>query len=518
MKTRGKFVGGGFVAPVIAQSASSGGAFRDLSTFDANAPNEWQKKTPQDNVQPRQLVIPANQRQYWAEMDVEVERQHATRVAKETETKRQLEQYEDELMDVDNAEDEYDAYGIKLPPRPAKTGEDKHVSSFDQTAVKQPAKVTIQDLFAQHVSKIDPSGSPLGLVDSTGMFVQFFIPPGASGTKLASLLTDMSAIFHVLTARYGHQAEERAAATQILPTPISVSPLAMILLRDKGRARYTDAISSLVLLVELYQGIRELDVSNPAHKKACDAYDIKLNKLVGARFYAELDTIVNLLRVPNEYRPEQDGRAYMDTMLRRFGSNCDKFALDKIHVLEWAIMDLQRVPYILRPALMTPSGIPPNAGQVLIGQAFPIMRLNLCRYLRNRNKILCAQYEDPIESAEKRKTSVVAPRILGQAENAFMPMNPDLPPIENRLQQLAAYNKDDKAMALIAAQCVYGIYNDWIDLHTLKEWLYFLSVDDRGAADKKTSGPNMALTEDQETLKAAEEAGNAVPMDMENDD
>ncbi len=301
-----------------------------------------------------------------------------------------------------------------------------------------------------------------------------------------------------------------------MPTPVSVSPLAMVLLRDKGRARYTDAISSLVLLVELYMGIRELDVSNPAHKKACDAYDIKLNRFVGARFYAEVDAIIKALAIPSEHRQEKDGRAYADGLLRRGARACDAYTLGKIHVLEWAIMDLMRVPYILRPALMTPSGLPTDAGKVLIGQSFPILRLNLCRYMRNRNKILCAKYEDETESAEKRKNAV---RIVGQAEDAFMPMNPDLPPIEDRLHLLAAYDKNNKAMELIASKCIYGIHNGWVDLHTINEWLYFLSNDERGKGQEgEFTGPKMALTEDQEALKAAEEAGDAVPMDLEDQD
>lgn len=290
----------------------------------------------------------------------------------------------------------------------------------------------------------------------------------------------------------------------------------MVLLRDKGRARYTDAISSLVLLVELYMGIRELDVSNPAHKKACDAYDIKLNRFVSARFYAEVDSTVNAMRTPVEYRQEKDSRKHSDVLLRRFAHACDFFTLSKVHVLEWAIMDLLRVPYILRPALMTPTGLPTDGPRVLIGQSFQILRLNLCRYTRNRNRILCAKYEDEVESAEKRKNAV---RIIGQAEDAYMPMNPDLPPIENRLQLLAAYDKNDKAMELIASQCIYGIHNGWIDLHTLNEWLFFLSTDERGKGQEgEFTGPKMALTEDQEALKAAEEAGEAVPMDVDNDD
>ncbi len=197
MKTRGKFVGGGFVAPVIAPPDS---AFQDLATFDAYAGSKKQDNGSQQVTQP--LIIPAIQRAYWAEMDVEVAKQHAARLAKEEALKRQLEQYEDELMDEggDGDADEYDAYGIKLPPRPKK---DTEPLTFEGTNVAQPAKMTVQDLFSTHVAKIDPNGSPLGIIDESGNYFRYFFPPGVSGTKLASLLTDMSMLYSVLVARYG---------------------------------------------------------------------------------------------------------------------------------------------------------------------------------------------------------------------------------------------------------------------------------------------------------------------------
>lgn len=201
MATRGKFVGGGFVAPVIAPPES---AFAPLESFSVDKTKENNGGAQQAN-QP--LVIPQIQREYWAVMDIEVERQYAARLAKEAELKRQLEQYEDELMDTGNDDDdEYDAYGIKLPPRPKPASADPVVAAqtaFEATKVEQPAKMTVQDLFSMYVAKIDPNGSPLGIIDESGNYFRFFFPPGASGTKLASLLTDMSALFSVLTARYG---------------------------------------------------------------------------------------------------------------------------------------------------------------------------------------------------------------------------------------------------------------------------------------------------------------------------
>lgn len=189
------------MAPVIAppENAFAG----SMSSFAPAKENNGSKQA----AQPVNLMaIPAIQREYWAEMDVEVAKQHAARLAKEEEMKRQLEQYEDELMDEggDDDADEYDAYGIKLPPRPKKEGEAAATRlTFEDTKVPQPAKMTVQDLFSMYVAKIDPNGSPLGIIDETGNYFRFFFPPGVSGTKLASLLTDVSALYSVLVARYG---------------------------------------------------------------------------------------------------------------------------------------------------------------------------------------------------------------------------------------------------------------------------------------------------------------------------
>lgn len=495
-------MGGGFVAPIL--TAPGGFDQQPLSTTTTGQP-----LVPSAAAAP--LVIPPIQLAYWAEMDVEVERQHAIKVAREEALKRQLEQYED-CMDVDQDEDEYDAYGIKLPDRPKEAPTAMAVDDEEEAAAP---KMSLQALFETHLAKIDPNGSPLGLIDPSGLYFRYFFPPGTSGTKLSDLLTDMSPLFSVLGHRFGHQAEERVGATMMLPVPVQVSPLAMVLLRDKGRSRYTDAISSMVTLIELYMGISELDSSTPGHKQVCIKYDTKLNALVGKQFYAQVDALVVQMNKPAEERQEKNARVYADGILRKFGLACDLFSLAKIHVIEWTIMDMLRVPYVLRPALMTPSGIPADAGSTLVGQSFAIMRLNLCRYTRNRNHILCGQYEDATESAEKRRTAV---RIVGQAKDAFMPMNPDLPPIEDRLALLAAHDKNNKAMELIAASCLYGIYHGWIDLHTLREWLFFLSTDDRGGpAENNHIVRKYALTEDQELRAEAEARGDAVPMD-ENDD
>ena len=224
--------------------------------------------------------------------------------------------------DAMETDDNCDDHGVPLPDPIKKTGK----------------QTTIQDLFRQTTRAI-PSPSVLGAVDPSGLYFRMQLPGGEAGSKLAELLADMSVIIPAATYRYSQQAEQIVAASNILPTPVHTSPLALALIRDKGCARYTDAMTSLSRLTVLNFAILEMDTANPEHKKVCKKYKQIIGRMIRGSYYKKLDRISGECEQP--VSPE-NRRVHFDVLARLFALECDNFALDFIWATEWAILDMLR--------------------------------------------------------------------------------------------------------------------------------------------------------------------------------
>jgi hypothetical protein len=216
-----------------------------------------------------------------------------------------------------------------------------------------------------------------------------------------------------------------------------------------------------------------------------------LEVFVAGNFYREVDRIIAAGKIPVNQRHEQDGRIYFDGLLRQFGAAADQFALDYVHVIEWCVLDMLRVPYAIRGAVMTPFMLPRAEGSMLPID-FGVLRVNLANNLRNRNEIFCGHYiVDPLTKKEK---------FVGIAKDSWNPMFLDAPKLEDRLSLLARWTS--AVPAEDAKRCVFGIHNDWIDLHTLREFMLFLSQDIRDKP-KREMRPVLTETEEAEAIPVA---------------
>jgi hypothetical protein len=315
------------------------------------------------------------------------------------------------------------------------------------------------------------------------------------------MLVDVSFITSAATSRHAWEAQQIIGVSMILPSPVHVSPLLLALIRDgAGSARFSDAITVACRLHIVRIAVKDRDTENPEHKARCD----KLRKILEAFvanefFYRELDRIVDAGKIPLEEREEKDSRIYFDALVRQFAAACDRYALAYVHVQEWAVLDMLRVPYALRPAFMTPNMLP--TASVLRSVEFGVLRSNLASYLRNRNEIFCGVYEKDRETGKER--------FIGIAKDSWNPMMHDLAPkLEDRLSVLARWVPNALPDA-DAARCMYGIHNEWIDLHTLREFMLFLSKDIRSKPAKMR--PVMTETEE---LEASIEPGPVASVQM----
>lgn len=398
---------------------------------------------------------------------------------------------DDNLMDTgsDNEEEgavKYDAHGIALP--------DSTTVSENKKKKATERRENIKNLFVKKRSLIEKNFCPLGIVNGTGLAFKFQLPDNQAVCEyLKEKLKDVSVIMKFGINKYRNQAEQLTVISNILPCPVHVSPLFLALTRDSSEIyRFTDAIESLMRLYVLRFMLLELDTSEPEYKAMCRRYEKTLERYVSDQFYAELDNIVKEGDKPPAEREEKDARKFFDGLLRRFANASDAYSLARIHIVEWMICDMLHVSYSIRPALMTPDMLP-AADCLREGQLFSVLRANLCNYVRDRNGIYCGM---PLCDKDGNIYGTDKTRI---DPKAWRPMNLEDPPLERRLDLLARWSKDIPQEK--AQKYVFGLHNDWIDLHTLKEYMLMLSVDKRGK--RKAMAP-VLTEEEEEELKRRE--------------
>lgn len=172
-------------------------------------------------------------------------------------------------------------------------------------------------------------------------------------------------------------------------------------------------------------------------------------------FYKRIDELY--LKMMGKKRDE------ITQYVTEFARAAEEFALMLIHALEWYILDMFRVPFVARAGLMTPRMLHLDAGHTLSSVGFDVMRTVLCASMRNRHLILSSDLP-----SLKDKTKIL---------KAARPLENDLPcKIEDRLHVLNAY-VPGKIPEEAAAHTLFGIYNGWIDYHTLYNFMVFLSPD-----------------------------------------
>ena len=143
---------------------------------------------------------------------------------------------------------------------------------------------------------------------------------------------------------------------------------------------------------------------------------------------------------------------------------------------------MRRVPYVARPGLMTPRTKYVDANTTMISINFDILRSILFQAMRNRQKA----FSDAVPSRKDPTVMLVTER----------PIDNDFPcPIEDRLRLLASYVKGQTPDE-IARQALFGLYNTWIDIHTLHQYMIFLSPDNqKQQASSNREGTNLTKEE-----------------------
>jgi len=112
---------------------------------------------------------------------------------------------------------------------------------------------------------------------------------------------------------------------------------------------------------------------------------------------------------------------------------------------------------------------------------------------------------------------------VGIDPNCWCPMDLDKPPLAERPYMLAKWTKElDPALA---SSCLFGIYKDWIDLHTLREYMRMLEVDSRpetaarvAAANARSDPEGKVKTEATAMDTETDEVVGPTRMDDENED
>lgn len=328
-------------------------------------------------------------------------------------------------------------------------------------------KENVRVVFDQQCARIEKGFSPMGLVSPDGKSFKFLMPPGHMGDQINKrVITIPFLVRQAASQRYRSSYEVYLIISKVMPVPLHTSPLALLLVREPERCmRYKDAISTLHGLHILRHAMHEMDTENMAHKTRCWSFYASLEAYVSERFYAALDALT---------QEEKDGgctREVAQVVASKFGNAVARYALDMVHAIEWCCMDILKLPYELRHLFMTPNEIP--RGEDLTEIAFRQMRIQTIRYVTDCNKTYCGLYADEEDPETKKKKRV----FKGIDPNAWCAMRLEHPPLAERPDLLGQWKAGTDPQ--MAATCLFGIYNGWIDLHTLREYMRMLEVDSR---------------------------------------
>ena len=351
--------GGVFIAPSISPSWDAGGSKQQPQP---DAPIPIAPRREEDLIGDDSYPLAA----YWQNVEALLNLSKV-RAAAATQV--------DEDGDVD-IEGAYDDHGVPLP----------------QTAPTAPPKTeNVKTVFMRECKLVETMFSPLGIVNVDGSAFRIVFPPGEFGKRILDKLVNVGPVAKAAATRHAWEAQQLISVSQILPCPMHVSPLLLALIRDgEPCARWTDAITNAMRLHTTRVAVRDMDTENPEHKKKCDNLRRVLELFVAIKFYREVDRVVDAGKIPIEQREEKDSRRYFDNLLQQFGNACDQYSLDYVHVLEWCMLDMLRVPFALRHVLMTPNMRPP--ARLMRSVDFGVLRANLSNYVRNRNEIFCGVY------------------------------------------------------------------------------------------------------------------------------
>jgi hypothetical protein len=379
--------------------------------------------------------------QYWENVQDEHERMMAEGARDAMETQAQAE----------------DASGVPLPDRPG-------------VAVPNAGKpkVNVRIVFDQQCARIEKGFVPLGLISLDGTQFKFIMPPGHMGDQIGKRVFAIPVMIRSAAwERYSRMYEVYLGLTKVLPVPLHTSPLALLMVRESSEAmRYKDAISTLHGLHVLRHAMHEMDTEDQEHKAKCWNFYSTLEGYVSERFFAELDRLAE-----EEQAVSPVSREVAESVARKFGQAASHFALDMVHAIEWCCMDILKLPYEWRHLFMTPNEFP--SGETLYKVAFDQMRVQTVRYIIDRNRIFCGLYADEQDA----KTGVMKRVYKGIDPNCWAPMKVENPPLADRPYLLGTWTREtDPALA---SWCLFGIFNGWIDLHTLREYMRMLEVDSR---------------------------------------
>ncbi len=145
---------------------------------------------------------------------------------------------------------------------------------------------------------------------------------------------------------------------------------------------------------------------------------------------------------------------------------------------------------------MTPKLTPPASAAFSdpLDPGFAVLRSNLCSVLRARNKYFCGKYSAAVDpDTGKYIYTGIDPKawMAMRLNDGTEGQEGGYVRVEDRLIKLGKY-EGTPVPKEYHDKCMFGIYQDWIDLHTLREVLMFLSNDDRR---KKVDNPNPGVKE-----------------------
>lgn len=328
-----------------------------------------------------------------------------------------------------------------------------------------------------------------------GKVFRLRFPDGLAGKYVTSKIPNMALMIQSGERTMQRDAEGLVASSQMLCPPVHVSPLFMALNRDFQPCQtITDAITSIMRLSIVRLLLMHTDTSDPVHKDRANKYRRTLVHELSSVYYGKVEDIIAEGSKPVAEREEKDARKFYANLTARFGLESDRFAMGLIHAVEWNILDILHIPYAMRCGLMTPdlTGERVDPRTYMNKVSFEILRANLCNYTRNRNEVFCMKYEVDTSTGRYKTTKIIDP-------DAWQPMHLDEPRLEDRLALLETYHRDNPVPN--ADRIMFGLYHNWISLHTLREFLMFLSTDTR--TKPKKLRPTAALH--QEMDKEAQE-------------
>jgi len=416
--------------------------------------------------------------QYWANVQEEIDRLAAGNESEKMETQGQTE----------------DVFGVPLPDRPP-------------VAPVKP-KVDVRVVFDAQCAKIEKGFVPLGIINKDGTQFKFVMPPHHMGDQINKRVFHIP--FPIRSAawqRYSKMYEVFLVLTKVLPVPLHTSPLALLLIRESTEVmRYKDAIGTLHGLHVLRHAMHEMDTENIEHKTVCWNFYKTLEAYVAERFYTVLD------KLAEQERASGSSREAAQETARKFGDAVSRFALDMVHAVEWCCMDILQLPHEWRHLFMTPEEFP--SGETMNKVAFDQMRVQTLRYLTDRNKVYCGLYLDEKDP----KTGVTKRTYKGIDPNCWCPMQLETPPLADRPYLLGAWKQDMDPE--LAKGCLFGLYNGWIDLHTLREYMKMLEFDSRPETAAKMAAlyARSSVATAAAAIKQADKAEAPIAMDTETDE